>query len=62
MNATEKFLAAHRFYEKNGFIELQKVALPKAFPIMAVDSKFYILGVSKGEAQGGRTLPTIELT
>ncbi len=38
LGTTEKFLAAHRFYEKNGFSELQKVDLPKAFPIMAVDS------------------------
>jgi GNAT superfamily N-acetyltransferase len=46
LGTTEKFLAAHRFYEKNGFIELQKAELPKAFPIMAVDSKFYVLRVS----------------
>src|SRR5712675_1393450 len=39
-------LAAHRFYEKKGFKELQKADLPKAFPIMAVDSKFYVLSVS----------------
>lgn len=46
LGTTDKFLAAHRFYEKNGFIELQKAELPKAFPIMAVDSKFYVLRVS----------------
>ena len=46
LGTTEKFLAAHRFYEKNGFRELQKAGLPKAFPIMAVDSKFYVLRVS----------------
>jgi N-acetylglutamate synthase-like GNAT family acetyltransferase len=46
LGTTDKFLAAHRFYEKNGFKELQKVDLPKAFPIMAVDSKFYVLRVS----------------
>jgi N-acetylglutamate synthase-like GNAT family acetyltransferase len=45
LGTTEKFLAAHRFYEKQGFQELQKAALPKAFPIMAVDSKFYILSL-----------------
>jgi GNAT superfamily N-acetyltransferase len=50
LGTTEKFLAAHRFYEKNGFSELQKVALPKAFPIMAVDTKFYVRRVSQGEA------------
>ena len=43
---TDKFLAAHRFYEKRDFKELQKAGLPKAFPVMAVDSKFYVLRVS----------------
>jgi GNAT superfamily N-acetyltransferase len=46
LGTTEKFLAAHRFYEKKGFRELQKAALPKAFPVMAVDSKFYVLSIS----------------
>ncbi len=35
------FLAAHRFYEKNGFVEISKRMLPKAFPANLVDSKFY---------------------
>jgi GNAT superfamily N-acetyltransferase len=46
LGTTDKFLAAHRFYEKKGFSELQKAALPGAFPIMAVDTKFYVLRVS----------------
>jgi GNAT superfamily N-acetyltransferase len=46
LGTTERFLAAHRFYEKNGFRELQKAELPEAFPIMAVDRKFYVLKVS----------------
>jgi GNAT superfamily N-acetyltransferase len=46
LGTTEKFLAAHRFYEKKGFVELRKAELPEAFPIMAVDSKFYVLKVS----------------
>ena len=33
--------AAQRFYEKNGFVEIDKNLLPKEFPIMAVDVKFY---------------------
>jgi N-acetylglutamate synthase-like GNAT family acetyltransferase len=33
--------AAQRFYEKNDFKEIAKNDLPKNFPIMAVDSKFY---------------------
>ncbi len=37
------FHAAHRFYVKNGFTEIEKGALPSAFPIMEVDTKFYRL-------------------
>ena len=33
--------AAHRFYEKNGFIKLDKVKLPSKFPVMKVDNVFY---------------------
>jgi GNAT superfamily N-acetyltransferase len=45
LGTTDKFLAAHRFYEKNNFKELQKAELPKTFPVMAVDSKFYVLSL-----------------
>ena len=41
LGTTEKFIAAHRFYEKNGFKEIEKQELPEAFPVMAVDNKFY---------------------
>lgn len=41
LGTTSRFIAAHRFYEKNGFREIQKESLPKAFPIMSVDTKFY---------------------
>ena len=41
LGTTEKFLAAHRFYEKNGFHEIAKSSLPESFPVMSVDSKFY---------------------
>ncbi len=41
LGTTDKFVAAHRFYEKNGFTEIAKSALPRSFPLMAVDSKFY---------------------
>ena len=41
LGTTEKFLAAQRFYEKNGFQEINKNLLPKEFPVMAVDVKFY---------------------
>ncbi len=45
LGTTAKFLAAHRFYEKNGFIEVAKSGLPATFPVMAVDSRFYKLSL-----------------
>lgn len=41
LGTTEKFLAAHRFYEKNNFAQIDKETLPDTFPIMKVDTKFY---------------------
>lgn len=41
LGTTARYLAAHRFYEKNGFQEIQVSALPVAFPRMQVDTKFY---------------------
>lgn len=41
LGTTSKFLAAHRFYEKNGFTEIARSQLPASFPVMAVDTKFY---------------------
>ncbi len=41
LGTTPDFLAAHKFYEKNGFIEIEKSSLPDTFPVMKVDSKFY---------------------
>jgi N-acetylglutamate synthase-like GNAT family acetyltransferase len=41
LGTTDKFLAAHRFYEKNGFSDIAPDDLPGSFPRMAVDSKFY---------------------
>ena len=45
LGTTDKFLAAHRFYEKHGFSEVAKADLPESFPLMAVDSKFYVLAL-----------------
>lgn len=45
LGTTPKYFAAHRFYEKNGFEEIAQGALPPSFPVMAVDKKFYWLGV-----------------
>lgn len=42
LGTTGAFLAAHRFYEKNGFTELAKGELPRTFPAMSVDTKFYV--------------------
>jgi RimJ/RimL family protein N-acetyltransferase len=41
LGTTASFLAAHRFYEKNGFREIARDALPPGFPVMEVDTKFY---------------------
>ncbi|SDF20763.1 GNAT family N-acetyltransferase [Sporomusa acidovorans] len=43
LGTTEKFLAAHRFYEKNKFAQIPKEHLPRAFPLMKVDTRFYKL-------------------
>jgi len=41
LGTTDAFKAAHRFYEKNGFDEIARTDLPEAFPVMAVDTRFY---------------------
>lgn len=41
LGTTPQFLAAHRFYEKNGFISIKEKELPEKFPILQVDKKFY---------------------
>jgi len=43
LGTTDKFLAAHRFYEKNGFLHILKSNLPQEFPVASVDSIFYHL-------------------
>ena len=48
LGTTPKFLAAHRFYEKNAFDEIAKSDLPPTFPIMVVDTKFYRRRLSAG--------------
>jgi GNAT superfamily N-acetyltransferase len=45
LGTTAQFLAAHRFYEKNGFAQIAKSELPSAFPVMSVDTKFYVRAV-----------------
>jgi N-acetylglutamate synthase-like GNAT family acetyltransferase len=41
LGTTEKFQAAHRFYEKHGFTRVDRDGLPRAFPVMEVDTRFY---------------------
>jgi len=43
LGTTEKFLAAHRFYEKHRFVRVPPGDLPAAFPRMALDTRFYKL-------------------
>ena len=45
LGTTEKFLAAHRFYEKYGFERIDQQDLPVSFPVMGVDTRFYALEV-----------------
>jgi GNAT superfamily N-acetyltransferase len=49
LGTTEEFVAAQRFYEKNGFVEVLKEALPAEFPRMAVDNKFYMYTLEVGK-------------
>ncbi len=42
LGTTDKFIAAHRFYEKNGFDLIDVNDLPGSFPKMAVDTRFYV--------------------
>jgi N-acetylglutamate synthase-like GNAT family acetyltransferase len=41
LGTTPQYIAAHRFYEKNGFTEIRREDLPSNFPVMDVDKKFY---------------------
>lgn len=41
LGTTDKFLAAHRFYRKHGYQEIEQDSLPLDFPLMAVDSLFF---------------------
>jgi N-acetylglutamate synthase-like GNAT family acetyltransferase len=41
LGTTERFQAAHRFYEKNGFVSIAAGELPEHFPRMTLDNRFY---------------------
>jgi hypothetical protein len=46
LGTTEKFLAARRFYEKNGFQRVAAEELPDDFPRMKPDTRFYRLDLN----------------
>lgn len=50
LGTTDKFLAAHRFYEKQGFRQVAKTELPPGFLFMPVDTRFYGLDLTEGVA------------
>ncbi|MCX0499911.1 GNAT family N-acetyltransferase [Erwinia billingiae] len=45
LGTTDRFLAAHAFYEKHGFSRVSQHDLPSTFPLMAVDTRFYALNL-----------------
>jgi N-acetylglutamate synthase-like GNAT family acetyltransferase len=47
LGTVEQMTAAHRFYEKNGFQPVSEEDLPENFPIVAVDSKFYVCNLDR---------------
>ncbi|MCP4744550.1 MAG: GNAT family N-acetyltransferase [Desulfobacteraceae bacterium] len=51
LGTTAKFQAAHRFYEKYGFSQIKQTELPASFPVMSVDTKFYMYFTDNGGAK-----------
>jgi len=49
LGTTAAYYAAHRFYEKNGFIKIELANLPINFPVMGVDSRFYKLAITSND-------------
>ena len=43
LGTIDRFHAAHRFYERNGFVRVAEEALPADFPRMPSDTRFYRL-------------------
>jgi N-acetylglutamate synthase-like GNAT family acetyltransferase len=56
LGTTAKFVAAHRFYEKWGFAEIPKADLPATFPVMSVDTKFFVRTLMVDDASPLRPL------
>jgi N-acetylglutamate synthase-like GNAT family acetyltransferase len=45
LGTVEQLHAAKRFYVKNGFVKIDKTALPETFPLMQVDTEFFKLTI-----------------
>jgi N-acetylglutamate synthase-like GNAT family acetyltransferase len=45
LGTVEQLHAAKRFYVKNGFVKIDKEALPENFPLMQVDTEFFGLRI-----------------
>ncbi|MDD3313536.1 GNAT family N-acetyltransferase [Pseudodesulfovibrio sp.] len=41
LGTVDVYHAAHRFYEKHGFVEVARAEVPDAVPLMDVDVKYY---------------------
>ncbi|MBD2099726.1 GNAT family N-acetyltransferase [Leptolyngbya sp. FACHB-261] len=52
LGTVDAFKAAHRFYEKHGFRQVEKSDLPATFPMMQGDTRFYRLLVPEWRADG----------
>jgi N-acetylglutamate synthase-like GNAT family acetyltransferase len=50
LGTTDRFVGAHRFYEKNGFAQIERHQLPDSFPLMAVDTRFYAISLPRSNA------------
>ncbi|HUK09074.1 MAG TPA: GNAT family N-acetyltransferase [Stellaceae bacterium] len=58
LGTTEKFRAAHRFYEKSGFARVAETELPANFSRMALDTRFYTIELSTDtRPQASRNAP-----
>lgn len=47
LGTVDVFQAAHRFYEKHGFMRVHQLVLPPGFPLMTGDTIFYWLSLKK---------------
>jgi GNAT superfamily N-acetyltransferase len=45
LGTVDQMKAAQRFYEKNGFVQIDRTTLPDSFPVVPVDTKFYRLNL-----------------